>query len=263
MADEDRFRDLLVECRPLIERYAAEAARRHRLSKEDAAELPGWILTRIIEGDYAVLRKFRGESSIGTYLHVVVMMLARDYRVQCYGRWRPSAAAKRLGLVGIRLESLVYRRGCSLSEAGEMLRTSGETMLSDGELARLLRLMPRRGPLRPHEVELDDVERGVPGDSATARADAELDAESLDAEWGAIATTLNRVLAKLDENDRLVVRLYFWQDMSIADIARSLQLEQKPLYRRVERILRTLRIELEAAGIGDATLREVLAERRI
>ena len=37
--------------------------------------------------------------------------------------------------------------------------------------------------------------------------------------------------------------------MGIADIARALNLKQKPLYRRLDRLLQRLRAALEAAGI--------------
>ena len=77
---------------------------------------------RFIENDYAAIRKFRGESSLGTYLTVVVAMLVRDYRVQRWGRWRPSAAARRLGDVAVRLETLVRRNGQAVHEAAETLR---------------------------------------------------------------------------------------------------------------------------------------------
>ena len=50
--------------------------------------------------------------------------------------------------------------------------------------------------------------------------------------------------------DRLLLRLRFWQGLSVADIAALLKLEAKPLYRRYERLMRELREALEAQGLG-------------
>ena len=147
MADEaSRFEALFVENLPQLDRIVAGFARRHGLTADAAAELGSSIKLRIVEEQYAVFRKFRGESSLSTYLTVVVTMLAREHRVKEQGRWRPSAAAQRHGKVATELETLVHRRGYALPEAGEMLRTRGHTTLSDRELGDLLGRLPRREP---------------------------------------------------------------------------------------------------------------------
>ena len=49
--------------------------------------------------------------------------------------------------------------------------------------------------------------------------------------------------------------------MSIADVSRSLRIEQKPLYRRLRRALMLLRKRLEAAGVSSADAEEILTDR--
>jgi RNA polymerase sigma factor for flagellar operon FliA len=63
-------------------------------------------------------------------------------------------------------------------------------------------------------------------------------------------TVLSQALSRLEAADRLIVRMRYWQDMSIADIARALGLPQKPLYRRIERALAAVRRHLERAGVS-------------
>jgi hypothetical protein len=46
--------------------------------------------------------------------------------------------------------------------------------------------------------------------------------------------------------------------MSVADIARSLHVEQKPLYRQLERCLRNVRARLAQAGIDGEYLEDML-----
>jgi hypothetical protein len=51
-------------------------------------------------------------------------------------------------------------------------------------------------------------------------------------------------------HDRLILQLRFEQDLTIADIARLLQIEQKPLYRKVDALLARLREALETEGVS-------------
>ncbi|HEX6536629.1 MAG TPA: sigma-70 family RNA polymerase sigma factor [Gemmatimonadaceae bacterium] len=238
----------------LIERIIASVCRRHGLRGDDASELESWIKLRLIEGDYAILGKFRGESSLGTYLTVVIAMLHREYRIQQWGKWRPSAAARRRGPLAIRLETLVHRDGYTLSEAAEVLRTSGETDLSDRALAALLSELPRRRPLRPTSVTAEAAEEA----RATASADEFVDAGESELERQAAERAMARALEGLSAEDALIVRMRFWDGMSVAHIARSLRLPPKPLYRRIDAALVALRDRLERAGIGAGSARNLL-----
>ena len=138
MPNRSELEALLTNNLGWVDRVAASVCRRHGLDPDESDEFAGWARMRLVEDDYAVLRKFRGESAITTYLTVVVTMLFRDYRVSRWGRWRPSAAAKRQGDLAVRLETLVYRDGYRVDQAGEMLRAARHTDLPDRELVRLL-----------------------------------------------------------------------------------------------------------------------------
>lgn len=239
-----------------IERIVASLCRRHGLRGDDAEDFASWTKLRLIEDDYAVFRKFRGESLITTYLTMVVAMLFRDYRVQKWGRWRPSAAAQRHGRLAVRLETLVYRDGYRLNQAAELLRTSGETDLSERELAALLAELPPRGPVRPVDVGPEALE-GVPADTG---ADEGVLSQQAEAERRAADQALTRAIERLPSEDRLILRMRFWNGMSVADIARGLGLPQKPLYRRIDHVLAQLRRYLEAAGISREQARNLLGE---
>ena len=235
---------LFVENLPCIERAVASFGRRYAMSGDEVADLSSSIKLRIVEDRYEVFRKFRGESSLSTYLTVVVTMFAREYRVQQKGRWRPSAEAKRQGPVAVKLETLSQQKGHSLAEAGAVLRSRGDTTLSDRELGDLLRKLPRREPLRPAVVGDD-----VLGEVATNDgADASMMAKESKALRTGVARMLESSLATLSVEDRMLLKLRFWQDASIADAARILGVEQRPLYRRLEKLMTELRKQLAANG---------------
>jgi RNA polymerase sigma factor for flagellar operon FliA len=237
---------------PATERILSALARRYALPSDAAEEFSAWTKLRLIENDYAILAKFRGESSLPTYLTVVLTMLFREYRVREWGRWRPSAAALRGGSLAIRLETLVNRDGMPVVEAGQLLRTSGETTLSDRELAGIASQFPMRTPLRP--VQAIEPPKEIAG---SARAEELVESTEAAAEASAAKRALDHALEALPLEDRLIVRMHYLESMSIADIARGLKLPQKPLYRRLERALSVLRAGLERAGISREHVREL------
>src|SRR5215213_8684477 len=83
----------------LVQQLTAAAARALGIRGGDAEEFASWAAMRLWDNDYGLLRKWRGQSSLETYVRVVVTNLGREFRVQRWGRWRPSAAALRLGRV--------------------------------------------------------------------------------------------------------------------------------------------------------------------
>lgn len=256
MSEQQEFEALFLDNLGWIERSVASLCRRHGLSDQDTEDFAQEAKSKLVEDDYAVLRKFRGESSITTYLTVVIAMLFRDYRVGRWGRWRPSAEARRRGQLAVRLETLVYRDGYRFDQAAEMLRTSGETDLSDRELATFLAELPARTPLRPVEIGPEPLAR-TPG---TTRADDLVMSEEVEAQRRAVDEALSRALERLPPEDRLIVRMWSEDGLSVADIARGLGLQQKPLYRRIKRALAQLRRQLEAAGITREQVRTLLGE---
>lgn len=229
---------------------------REAISGTEAEDFISSVRMKIIEDDYAVLRRFRGESAVKTYLAIVVSRLFVDYVRDLRGQWRSSAAAERLGAPARELERLVHRDGYTVQQAGEKLRTAGLTTLSDAELARLLASLPFRGPLRPAvEAQPDAVLNATVGSS---RADERVVAAEWETRHAEVMEALGRALGGLEPEDQLIVRLHFGEGLALADVARALRLEQKPLYRRVQRLRTRLRTSLESAGLREDDVRGLL-----
>lgn len=236
---------ILTEHLPRIGRVAASIARRHALRDDVAAEFESWVRLKLVEDDYAVLRKFRGESSLDTYLAVVIARLFRDFRAREWGRWRPSAAAQRRGRLAVRLEMLLYRDRFSLNQAVELLLSSEAGTNNRRALLALARELPARPPLRP-----------IAFDSELTEAVAEVTSADRAVNWSEIErererthVLLHEAIGQLDPEDRVIMRARYWDGLSVADIARMLGLEQKPLYRRLERLHARVRASLEASGV--------------
>lgn len=246
---------LFMEHLGWINRVAMATCTQHGVWGPEAEDFAASIRLKLMEDDYAVIRNHRGDSLLRTYLAVVVQRKFLDYWREGRGRWRPSAVARRLGPPAPELEALVFRDGYRLDQAGEMLRTSGRTSLSDRELGRLLTSLPAREPLRYREVSTDEV-------SETTEADESADERVTGAETQAlreqVTGALRRAMAELDAQDEVIVRMHFVDGRTLADVARALNIEQKPLYRRVKRLRALLRATLEADGVHDSDVRDLI-----
>jgi RNA polymerase sigma factor (sigma-70 family) len=253
---DQRAESLFLAHLEWIDRVSASLCRRHGIDGADAEDAAAWVRMRLIEDDYAALRRFRGESTPRTYLTVVVSMLFRDYRAARWGRWRASAEALRRGPVAVRLEAMVHRDGLRVTQAAEALRVEGHPEMSDGACARLLAVLPDRVPLRPELVGVLELVEPVD----PRGADTRVQAREAAARRAHMERVLEDALEALPGEDRLIVRLRYWQGLTIAEVARALATPQKPLYRRIDRVLRTLRDAMARAGIGPADVGELLTE---
>ncbi len=245
---------LLLENLPRIETVVAYVCRRHNCGTDEAEEFSAHVMAKLVADDYAILRKFQGKSRFETYLTTVITHLFLDWRNHRWGKWRPSAEAKRLGPVARKLEELA-RDGYTFEESCELLRTNHKVVLSRAELEALAARLPVRLPRKMEgEERLEALPAGEPGPDERI-----LERERQEVR-GRVWEALGRAWAKLPDGDRLILKLHFQQGMQVVEIARALHLEQKPLYRRVDRLRETLRKDLEREGIGRDLVAEGLGE---
>ena len=235
-----------------IEGVVSWVSRRFCMSADDAEEFRSWVHVKLIEDDYRVLRSFSGRSGMATYLTSVIQNLARDYRMSRWGRWRPTVAAERLGLVAVQLETLVDRDGFSLDEAVEMLRSNHGVRRSRLELVDLAAKLPPRVRLR---FEGDDDIASAP---ASTRADQGVTEKERMEILERTREVLTSALAELDVEDRLVLKMHYQSGLTISAIATALDLDQRGLYTRRDRCRRQLKSSLERRGLGAAEVLEAL-----
>jgi RNA polymerase sigma factor (sigma-70 family) len=237
-----------------IERIAVFTARRGHLTPDEAAEFVQIVRVRLFENDYAIIRKFESRSSFTTYLTTVIVRLFHQWRVQQWGKWRPSAKATSLGEKAITLERLLSRDGFSFPEAVTMLTQRDPQSFSVEELEAIYVRLPLRNP-RPVLLSDENVLSELPSeDSAEERVRA---GEREIALRSAVAA-LDRAMGDFSPDDRLILRLRFEGGMTVPEIARILGLEPRKLYKRLERSFKALRRALEDAGIDQAAVGELL-----
>jgi RNA polymerase sigma factor (sigma-70 family) len=249
---------LFLASLPVIDDITGQVCRRHRLSPAEADDFRSEVRLHFIDRDYDVLRQFQKRSSLPTYVTVVVQRRFLDYRNRLWGKWRPSAEAKRLGPTAITIERLVVRDGWSLEQVVETLRVNHGVTI-DEPLQAICDKLTRRGPKRQIVAEeyADELEgREAPPDANVVRAEQGFLAKR-------VRVALDRARQALAPEERLILKMRFEDSVPVADIARALHLNQKRLYRTIERLLRDLGDRLEKAGVSRADASAMFADGQL
>ncbi len=261
---EELFLQHLEEVECILQRVTA----RRRSTPEEAQELYGLVMLKLIEDDYAVLRNFRGASSWSTYLTVVIQRQLLDLRTKEWGRWRPSATARRLGCLAVELERRLECDGLEPTVALQQMLMAGMARTAV-ELEELLAQLPRRrrgakvAGLKIDELAGDGLAGdGLAGDelggegatalAPTAGRHVELPSAAMMRRQAVaeLSDVLYGALGDLSQQEQTLLRLRFGEGWTVRRIALQQGAKERPLYRRFQSILRRLRRVLEGRGLN-------------
>lgn len=251
-----RGRVLLETRLDLIQRKLRHTSRRSGLPDFDAEEFRSWALFKLVEDDSRILSRWEGRSSFPTFLTVVLANLMRDYRIHLWGRWRPSAASRRRGKEAVILEQLFIRDGLSLDEALERLRTRHGISLRSDEAAALVASRPvRQERRRVGEAEL-----------LHFPVDGRVEARVEEQERAGIAHRLRALLVpllrSLPAEERLILKLYFFDGLSMSAIEPILGRPQRELFSARDRCLKKIRRSLEEGGLSSHQVCQLIGDAR-
>lgn len=236
----------------LIDKVSEHAAWRRHLSREETQDFVSTVRLKLLEDSYVRICKFQGISTFATYITFVIGRLLQDYCNHLWGKWRPSMEAKRLGAVALRLEVLLYREWRTLDDACKHLWTNEHIEMSREQLDDLAVRIP---PRTPRQIQGVDGLEEHPDDRESP--DKRVMAREREERLKEIHAILNKALASLPAEDRLIVKMR--SEHQVAQIARSLGLEQKPLYGRIAKIYETLCSQLEKDGVSREEIRDLLS----
>lgn len=246
-------RMLLDEHLDLIRSKLRGISRHSGLPALDAEEFPSWAFVKLMDDDCRILGKWEGRSSFPAFLSVVLRNLLRDYRIHLWGRWRPCVASSQRGQEFVLLERLVVRDRLSIEEALERLRMEHGVSLpaEDAEqIAALFRIRP------DHRTVSDLVLLETP-------VDGHVESRVEEEERARIAKRLSELLVPLLQSlpaeERLILKLHFFDGLSMAKIDPILGRPQRELYGVRDRCLKRLRRSLHESGVGLKQAREIFS----
>lgn len=252
-----RGQALLEEHFQLICKKLERLSRVSGLPEHEAEELCSWALVKLVENDYRILGSWEGRSSFSTFLTVVLVNLMRDYRIHVWGKWKPSAAVRRRGLEAVLLERLCVRDGLPVDEAIERMRTEHGVSLPRTELEQMAASLRQR--MQRRQVGEEELLR-IP-------VDGQVEKRIEDGERALVENQLRELLApllrSLSAEDRLLLKLYYREGLSMAAISRVLGRPQRELYSVRDKCLRKLRRNLEEGGLSPDQVRRLMGCSRL
>ena len=241
----DDQQQLLTEHLSRIQQIVRSIARKKHFTPVQTEDLAGYVSLKLIEDDYAVLRKFKNRSSLPTYLTAVIARMASDFQNESFGRWRPSEVAIRVGSVAMLLEQFVVRDGHSLEEAMQMMRAHHDATLTDAAMRETWERLPaRRGPVK--FVDEEHAERPA-GDTAEDLVETAQLAKEIDR----LDSVLQQAYQRLPSRDRLALALRFDEGFSVREISRLVGTSVPTLHRRFADSIDKLRAALVAGGYSE------------
>ena len=265
------YPQLIVDQLPHIERQchrAAESPNSYRSATEVDIEAD-YLLIQVIDhlksDDFKVLRGFRGNSKLTTYLTTVISNLVVDIIRTRKGRSRAGERARALGPVAEQLHKLVFGLGYSFADAHGHLVLSHGIAESEGELLEMLQQIRGRDgithaatsswPYRAREVLVDDEVEVIVPDPAKGAEDQLIDNQREQT----CEQIVDALIEGLTGEDRFVLRLRFpvsenETHKSIREIAAVTGQTEKSVDNRLRRILTRFRETLLSKGLSLADL---------
>jgi RNA polymerase sigma factor (sigma-70 family) len=200
------------------------------------------------------LRRFQqaGPAKFSTWLRVVARNLCLDWRRKEIGRLRILRSVSRLGELDQQVADCVHERGMSLRETLLSLQASHPELTEEQVSDSLQRVRESLGSrqlwlLGRRRTKVQSLERdSAAGDGpvATQIADPDPSPEEL-AESAERRSALTHALARLDKDERLLLRLRYEEGLTLDQVSRLAGLgNAQRADRRIKEILTRLREEM-------------------
>ncbi len=267
-SEGERYRRLITDNLPYIEHQCRKACgaylNRDITTDNCADELIIGLIEHLQASDFKRLRKFEGRANIKTYITVIISNLIVDLVRSRRGRGREKERARELGETGERLYDLIIRRGYTIEEAYEALKTSYNVDLSFSELAAMAESI-RGCPRQFQKIAVENVScrtlHPAPfvdeaGEIVIADPGNNPEEEIVSKERSRLAKdVLAELSSLLNGEDKLIFRMKFpLNDEEIpkknADIARIVGLSEKAVEKRVTKMLSKFRELILSRGFG-------------
>lgn len=239
-----------------INQVIRSLCRRHGIFGSDQDDLVSVIRLRLVEDDYHIIRQFRQQSKLSTYLHTVISRLFIDCRRQSEGRWRPSLVAHDLGETATKLEELLNREHYTIEEAFSIMTTNYHISVTMDELCEIAAKLPMK-TLRLTVDTGDDLLDKV--SSTNLSPDNILQNSQEEKMRQALYAVIEDVRESLSAEERLIFALRYEDDRPISEIARTLGENRTKIARMLDSILGRIRETVKSRGILADDVQDILA----
>lgn len=254
------LQDAADACRQLLTEQHAEVvdavrfvSSRYHLSRDMADELRGRVMLHLAANDYAALRRWRRECTLRTYLVTVITRVFFDHRNQEWGKAKPPALARRLGNVALMLWRLTHRRRLSFAEAVQTLHADHAVTETRDQLWAIFSQLPA-----PSGRYFVDVSELAQAEQPGAEADALVHAAERQQLAAKVERALAQALTGLAAEDRTILKMFFTDGLTRAQIARTLHIDQQRLYPRFLTLMQRLQVAMASQQVTADDVRDII-----
>jgi RNA polymerase sigma factor (sigma-70 family) len=275
------YREMINEHFALIERQCFRAVKRQlkghsKLNtlvniENEALELSNLVLDTLQRDNYHVLRQFKGNARLSTYIITIVARQAVDMVRKKLGRSREKERARRYGKLGLLIYEKIIREGRTVSAAYPELTACDGITESMEEVETILRKIKGRksNPPSPLETGANPVVKeglSLKADGSEKEEvvipDTHSDPQELlmkEQQNRKVEEAVRETIAQLSGEERMVLRMRFpagegEPPRKIEQVSKLLGISQKAAYKRIDRLLKKCRRLLEEKGVSSHDL---------
>jgi len=265
------FRKIISDHFPLIERQCFIAVKRqlkyqgtlnNPLNIEnEALELSNQVLDTLQHDNYRVLRQFKGEAKLSTYITTIIARQAVDLVRKKLGRSREKERAQKFGKTGMIIYEKIILQGCSLAEIYLELKSGENISQSLEELETIAeKIRGKKSSLTFLNGDNPVVKNGaiVNEDGDYIIPDKKNDPEELlieEQRKQKLGEIVKEIIAQLNGEERIILRMRFpandeEKPGKVEQIATVLGISEKAVYKRIARILHKCKNLLDQKGVA-------------
>jgi RNA polymerase sigma factor (sigma-70 family) len=270
--DTDYYKDIInkhikfieIQCGKAVKQnYSSLSFANNEISIEnEALELNNIVLDKLKENNYKVLRQFKGNAMISTYITAVISHKAVDLIRKKKGRGREKERAKKIGDLGEKIYDLIFLQKLKTSTAYAELKDESGYNGTLEELEAIVAKIKGKGRLeritpadQGNRVIMEGVRNINTGEviiADTRKNPEELIIEAQKEEK--LKEVLAKILSQLKGEERLILRMRFpvFEDEKPQDIGRIsglLGVSKKAVYNRIGRVLNKCRDMMINSGV--------------
>jgi RNA polymerase sigma factor (sigma-70 family) len=277
---EDDYKNIISDHFEFIEKQCFKAVRlklRENSSAEntltienEALELSNQVLDTLKRDNYKVLREFKGNARLTTYITAIISRQAVDLIRKKRGRDREKERAKKFGDVGFVLYQQVIKDGYPLLDVFEELQANHGFSGSMDELETIVQKIKGKGKQKNPRVSLLNGSNSSTNGSAVKNGttigiyenefvipDTQSDPEKIvmeDQRKRKMQEVIQDIIAQLNGEERILLRMRFpsGEDetpRTVAQVSNILGITQKAVYKRMTRLLKKCKELLDREGV--------------
>jgi RNA polymerase sigma factor (sigma-70 family) len=255
---------------PLIERQCFSSVRKQLKHlgtlnnpvniENEALELSNQVLDTLQRDNYRVLRQFKGEAKLSTYITTIIARQAVDMVRKKLGRNREKERAQKFGKTGMMIFERVILQGSTLAEIYPELKTRENISASLEELESLLKKIKGKknsfaysgenNPVVKNGTTINEEGEYIIPDTANDPQELLIRQQSKQKR----AEVIRDIIAHLNGEERMILRMRFppgneEKQGKVERIAAVLGISEKAVYKRITRVLKKCRDRLNQSGV--------------